>query len=454
MKVSATGIVHFGPGAFHRAHQADYIDRLLDDDPRWGIAAVSLRSGGTVEALRRQSGRYTLAILDETPSWRTLAAHREAFGPGEAAAVRARLGDPAVRLVTSTVTEKGYCLSGDGTLDFDHPDILHDLGAPDRPRSLVCWLALGLRDRRAAGLPAFATLCCDNMAGNGGKLGAAVTAFAARSDPELARWIAGEARFPDSMVDSITPATTDALRREVREATGLNDAIPVAREAFAAWVIEDVLPSGGPDLAGAGAILTKDVAAHERVKLRILNGAHSTLAYLGLLQGHETVAEAMADAWLAESVEVMIREEIAPVLRGRTDVDLGDYAAQTLRRFRNPAIGHRLSQIAWDGSQKLPYRLLDTIGEARAEGRPIARLVLAVAGWMRFVERQAGRGTDLVDPLGPQLADIARSAGSDAALIDGLLALRQVFPERLADDPPFRQALREGLAALQEPAHA
>lgn len=454
MKASATGIVHFGLGAFHRAHQADYIDRLLETDPRWGIAAVSLRSGGTIEALNRQQGRYTLAILDEARSYRELDAHREALGPGDAVAVRRRLADPAVRIVTSTVTEKGYCLAGDGTLDFDHPDIVHDLADLERPRSLIGWLALGLADRRAAGLAPFATLCCDNMAGNGGKLAAAVQSLAARRDPEFARWIAGEARFPDTIVDSITPATTDDLRREVRAATGFNDAIPVAREAFAAWVIEDVLPTGGPDLAAAGAILTGDVAAHERVKLRILNGAHSTLAYLGLLRGHETVAEAMADPWLSAMVAELIDEEITPVLRGRTDVDLGDYAAQTLGRFRNPAIQHRLSQIAWDGSQKLPYRLLDTIAEARAAGRPIARLALAVAGWMRFVERQARNGIEIADPFGGQLAAISRAADSDEVLIRALLGVRQVFPADLAGDAQFRDALRVGLVALQEPAHA
>ena len=263
MKASGTGIVHFGPGAFHRAHQADYVDRLLDGDPRWGIAAVSLRSGDTVDALRRQQGRYTLAILDEQRSYRALAVHRDAFGPADGDAVRRLLGDPAIRIVTSTVTEKGYCLALDGTLDFDHPDIVHDLAAPERPRSLVGWLALGLADRRAAGFAPFATLCCDNMARNGRKLAAATGAFAARSDPELARWIAGEARFPDTMVDSITPATTDALRREVREATGFDDAIPVAREAFAAWVIDDARRRW-PGSGGSGAILTGDVAAHER----------------------------------------------------------------------------------------------------------------------------------------------------------------------------------------------
>ncbi|HEX8216077.1 MAG TPA: mannitol dehydrogenase family protein, partial [Allosphingosinicella sp.] len=162
--MSGVGIVHFGPGAFHRAHQADYVDRLLRDDPRWGIAAVSLRSGGTVEALKRQQGRYTLAILDSEASFRTLSAHRAFFGPGQASAVRALLVEPAVRIVSSTVTEKGYCLRRDGTLDFDHPDIVHDLERPDSPVSIVGWLALGLRDRREAKAAPFTPLCCDNLA--------------------------------------------------------------------------------------------------------------------------------------------------------------------------------------------------------------------------------------------------------------------------------------------------
>lgn len=448
MKATTTGIVHFGPGAFHRAHQADYVDRLLDEDPRWGIAAVALRSAATVDALRRQRGRYTLAILDAEPSFRTIAVHREAHGPGDAATVRRRLADPAVRLVTSTVTEKGYCLAGDGTLDFVHPDIVHDLAASQQPRSLIGWLALGLGDRRAAGLPPFATLCCDNMAANGRKLGAAVGAFAERTDPELGRWIAGEARFPDSMVDAITPASDDALRRRVCAATGLDDAIPVAREAYCAWVIEDVLPPDGPDLAGAGAIVTGDVAAHERAKLRILNGAHSALAYLGLLRGHRTVAEAMDDPPLADLVAAMIRDEVIPTLRGRSSLDLDAHVDEILARFRNPMIGHQLAQIAWDGSQKLPYRLLDTIADARGAGRPFGRLAIAVAAWMRFVQRA---GASAVDPLAERFAGLP---AEDEALLDSLLGLGQIFPAGLAADPGVRAALGAGLAALKEEAHA
>lgn len=447
--MTAAGIVHFGPGAFHRAHQADFIDRLLREDPRWGIAAVSLRSAGTVEALKRQRGRYTLAILDEETRFRTLDAHRLFFGPGEGAAVRRLLGRPEVRIVSSTVTEKGYCLAGDGTLDFAHPDIIHDLGRPESPLSLIGWLALGLRDRRDSGLPPFMPLCCDNMVSNGRKLRAAVVDYAERLDPALADWIAGEAVFPDTMVDSITPATDERLVALVRK-RGFDDEIPVSREAYAAWIIEDVLPAGLPDLSGAGAVLAADVGAWEKAKLRILNGAHSTLAYLGLLIGHETVSGAMGDAALARFVERLVREDIRPSLEP-SPLDLGGYAADILERFRNPSIRHKLAQIAWDGSQKLPYRLLDTIAEARAAGRPVERLAVPVAAWMLFVARQAEEGAPIVDPMAGTLARIG--AGGD---IDEFLALTQIFPSGLAGDPVFRDAVasaaetmrREGPRAL------
>jgi fructuronate reductase len=441
--VRATGIVHFGPGAFHRAHQADYVDRLLADDGRWGIAAVSLRSPGTVEALKRQRGRYTLAILDSETRLRTLAAHSAFYGPGESAGVRARMLDPAVRIVSSTVTEKGYGLAGDGTLDFGHPDIARDLADPEHPVSLVGWLALGLRDRRAAGLPAFTPLCCDNMVSNGRKLRAAVLAYAERLEPALAEWIAGEAVFPDTMVDSITPATDDRLRAMVRE-RGYDDSIPVAREAYAEWVIEDVLPAGSPDFASAGVRMAKDVGAWERAKLRILNGAHSSLAYLGLLMGQETVADAMADGALAAFVERLVRDDILPTL-APSPLDLGAYAADILARFRNPAIGHRLSQIAWDGSQKLPYRLLDTIADSLAAGRSVERLAVPVAAWILFVERQARDGVEIIDPLASRLAEIGRRGEA----VDALLALRQVFPARLAADERFAGAVRRSAEKMR-----
>ena len=440
----SVGIVHFGPGAFHRAHQADYVDRLLRSDPRWGIAAVSLRSGGTIEALKRQQGRYTLAILDAETSYRTLRPHRVFFGPGDAAGVRRTLAHPAVRIVSSTVTEKGYCLAGDGTLDFAHPDIVHDLEHPAEPVSVVGWLALGLGDRRAARAAPFTPLCCDNMVANGRKLGAAVRDFAERHDPELARWIEGEAVFPDTMVDSITPATTEALKELVRRETGFDDAVSVSREAYAEWVIEDVLPHGSPDLAAAGATMAADVGAWEKAKLRILNGAHSTLAWVGLLIGHETVAGAMADGELAEFVERMIRRDVAATL-DPSPLDVQDYASGILARFRNPAIGHLLSQIAWDGTQKLPYRILDTVADALDAGRSVERLAVPVAAWMLFVEQEALAGREIVDPLAATLSRIA--LGGDSP--ERLLALRQVFPARLAEDPAFRTPVLDAVRAMR-----
>lgn len=442
-----TGIVHFGPGAFHRAHQAAYIDRLLADDPRWGIAAVSVRSGGPVKALAPQDGLYTIAVLDEEPSFQVIGAHSRLVGPDDAGALATLLADPAVRIVTSTVTEKGYCLAGDGTLDMAHPDIAHDLADRARPVSLVGWLTQGFAARRDAGVAPFVAITCDNMAHNGKKLAAAVHAYARRLDPALADWIAGEARFPETMVDSITPATDDAVRDKVSAALGMRDEAPVQREAFLQWVIEDILPGGMPDFAGAGVTLSGDVAAHERAKLRILNGAHSSLAYIGLVLGLESVGDAVGDAALGGFAERLIRRDIIPSLGTDSGIDLEGYADAILRRFRNPAIRHLLSQIAWDGTQKLPYRLIDTILDARANGRPLERLAIPIAAWMAFVRRQARNGVAIVDPLADRLAAIGTGAVDDAALVDALLALDAVFPASLRGDAGFRQAVLRALDA-------
>jgi fructuronate reductase len=245
------------------------------------------------------------------------------------------------------------------------------------------------------------------------------------------------------MVDSITPASDEALRRRVREATGFDDRIPVAREAYKAWVIEDMLPADGPDLGSVGAVLAADVGAWERAKLRILNGAHSTLAWLGLLIGHRTVADAMDDPALARFVERLVRDDIVPTLLP-SPLDLHAYTREILARFRNPAIGHLLSQIAWDGSQKLPYRLLATIADAFAAGRPVDRLAVPVAAWMTFVERQARAGAEIIDPLAPELSRIGR--GAEPA--EGLLGLRQIFPAGLAADERFRNAVLAAAARI------
>jgi fructuronate reductase len=405
------GIVHFGPGAFFRAHQAAYYDALLAHDAKWGVSAVSLHSVGVRDALSPQDGLYSLAILDVEPRLQVIGAVREVLvAPAAPDQVLARLTSPAVRLVTLTVTEKGYGLDANGALDLSDPDVLHDLKMADAPyRSVIGWLIAGLKMRRAAGLEPFVTLSCDNLTDNGGKLGRAVVAFArASGQVGLADWIQGRARFPSSMVDSITPATDDALRAKIAQALGVQDVWPIQREAFSQWVIEDDLGPDGPDLASVGVTLATDISLFERAKLRLLNGPHSSLAYLGLLAGFTTVSEAIAEPRLKAFIARLMREDIAPSLTADPRLDLEAYSAAILSRFANPALRHELAQIAWDGSKKLPFRLLGTVGDAYAAGRPVERLAIPIAAWMLFVRAQLADAATLIDPLAPVLADCVR----------------------------------------------
>lgn len=444
----AIGIVHFGPGAFHRAHQASYIDDLLARDTRWGIAAASLRSAGTIEALAEQDGLYALAVRDATPTMRVIGAHKRFLGPGDHRALAGLLADPAVQLVTMTVTEKGYCLRADGTLDLTNPDIAHDL-AGGVPRSIVGWLVGGLSARRAAGTPPFMPMPCDNLANNGTKLHAALVAFAAERDADLAAWIAAGIRVPCTMVDSITPATDAALIADTTAALGMEDAIPVQREAFRQWVIEDVGGEALAALASVGATVTNDVAGYERAKLRILNGSHSTLAYLGLLRGATDVAGAMADAELADFVARMIRQDIVPTLPDLPGLNLGQYAEAILARFRNPAIVHRLDQIAQDGSQKLPYRLGDTLAANRAAGRMPDHAVRALGGWVAFLIARANTDTGVIDPAAERLRAIA-AARDPYAVVDGLVAAGFLVPAALSGDRAVLSAIGDAASAASE----
>lgn len=438
----APGIVHFGPGAFLRAHIASYVDALLPGDPRWGIAGLALRHGAQAAALAEQDYLYTLAELSEAPRYCVLGALQDYIvAPTERARALARLG--AARLVTITVTEKGYCLDSRGELDLSHPDIAGDLSAPEAPVSLIGWLAVALARRRAAGAPPLVVMSCDNVASNGAKLRRAVTAFlGALGKQDLARWVESEVRFPSTMVDSITPATDGALIARVTAAIGLEDRVPVQRESFAQWVIEDSLGPGMPDLAAVGAQFTSDVQAYEQAKLRLLNGTHSLLAYIGLLRGHDTVGAAMRDARLAGFAERCMREDIAPTLHPVRGLDIPDYIGVLLRRLRNPAVSHRLIQIAADGSLKLPYRFLEPIADLLAAGRPVARPCAALAAWMRFVVGTVGRGEKLDDPLATKLRSIAEACtGAAATDVPLFLGLREIFPAALVAEPRIRTAV-------------
>jgi fructuronate reductase len=445
------GVVHLGPGAFHRVHQADALDRLLALDPRWGIAAVSLRSSALRDALNPQDGLYTLAEIEQGVNYRVIGAMRESWVAAEdPARLRARLQDPALRTVTLTVTEKGYCLAADGRLDWQHADIQHDVADPGRPRSVPGLLATMLADRKAAGVAAPVVLSCDNLTDNGRRLRTAVVDFATQLDAELGQWIAAEVAFPCTMVDSITPATTDTLRSQVAEALGAEDAWPVQREPFTQWIIEDdPRLSQGPDWVAGGAVVTSDVAGFEQAKLRLLNGAHSTLAYVGLLRGHQTVRDAMEDPELSAFVERMMLEDILPQVRCPPGFDAVAYVQAVLRRFRNPSLRHELAQIAWDGSQKLPFRLLGTTADALRTGANLERLAVPVAAWMRFLVLRHGEGREVVDPLAAILFSRIDTAARDSkSVVEALLELEAVFPAALHTATRFREAIQRAYDTL------
>ncbi|WP_049974028.1 mannitol dehydrogenase family protein [Azospirillum sp. B4] len=440
----------FRPGRFHRAHQAVYTDDALAlDGGDWSISAVSLKSPGVRDALVPQDGLYTLVTLDRTIGHRVVGSIREVLCAPEAQSqVLARLAAPATRVVTITVTEKGYGLTASGDLDTANADIAHDLAHPETPVSVIGYVVAGLRRRRAAGLPPYTVISCDNMTDNGRRLGRATAQYAAALDADLGAWVCNHVAFPSTMVDSITPATDDALRQRVREVSGLADAWPIQREVFTQWVIEDRFCNGRPAWDKAGVILTDDVGAFGRAKLRLLNGPHSALAYLGSLAGVETVAEAMTTPALAAFLERLMLEDVLPTVAPPAGYDLMLYAQQILERFRNPAIRHLLAQIAWDGSQKLPYRLFGVIEDRLAQGHPIDRLALVVAGWMHFVRRRAAAGTGLTDPLAAPLLDIGGRCDGTADDVGRFLALDTIFTGPLSADARFRAALTDAYARL------
>ncbi len=445
------GIVHLGPGAFHRAHQAQALDDLLARDPRWGIVGVSLRNPDVRDALAPQDGLFTLALLDEEISFRVIGSILDVLvAPENPEAVLAVLSAPETEIITLTITEKGYCLGADGKLDLNHGDIRADLENPSKPVSAIGFLAEAIKRRRASGTKPFVVISCDNLVANGKKLGDAVAAFAGARDPDLAAYIAKNIQFPGTMVDSITPATDDDLRDRVAGVLGVSDRWPIQREAFTQWVMQRHDHPGGPDWEAAGVTLAEDVSAFERAKLRILNASHSSLAYLGLARGHVTVSEAIVDPELSVFVRELMELDVSPSLNLPAGFDLPAYREAVLKRFRNPAIRHLLSQIAWDGSQKLPNRLFGLIEEAIAAGRPIDRPARAIAAWLVFLRQKlaAAPADKLMDPLAPLLLETAGRANGDPAHdVDLFLALDAVFPPALAGNATFRSALLRGYAA-------
>ncbi len=465
------GIVHLGLGAFARGHLAAVNDAALHagGEVAWGLCGVSLRQADTRDALAPQEGLYTLALRSADAQGQprqqlaVIGCLLETLvAPEDPQAVLARIAAADTRIVSLTVTEKGYCHDpASGALNLHHPDIVHDLGQPAAPRSAVGFLVWGLQRRRAAGLGPLTLLSLDNLPANGRLLRGLVLAFAAQVDAGLADWISQACTFPCSMVDRIVPRTTDADRGAVAQALGLTDAWPVLAEPYLEWVVEDEFAAGRPDWSVGGARFAAEAAPFETLKLRMVNGAHSALAYLSVMAGWATVDQAMAQPALRRYLASLMRAEIAPTLPALPGLDLAQYQERLLQRYANPALRHQTRQIAMDGSQKMPQRLLGTVRDRLAADQPIAGLALAVAGWLHFLRGvdQAGRRYSIDDPLAGVLAarltlaeQAAREAGPGPAGASAWTAqmtgLTAVFGD-LGTDARFVRAVAQAAQSLR-----
>jgi fructuronate reductase len=456
------GILHLGLGAFHRAHQAVYTeDAVAVAGGDWGIVGVAPRRRQLIDMLAAQDGLFSVTQRDGTGAATrvvgSLAAVRHA--PSDPGRVVALLADPRIRTVTLTVTEKAYRLDpATGRLRADEA-LRAELAGRADPATIPGLLVAGLSARCRADAGPVALVSCDNLPANGRRLQSAVSQaleLAGAGGGAVIDWVRENVSFPRTMVDRIVPATTTATLAEAQAALGVVDLAAVVAEPFRQWVIEDDFPAGRPGWEAAGAILTHDAGPYERLKLRCLNGVHSALAYLGALAGCETIAEALQVPGLPEMLARFIAEEVAPSVDPPDGVVVAEYGRSVLERFANPAIEHRTRQVAMDGSQKLPQRILHTMAARRAAGAAPRWAALIVAAWMRFVAGydDEGRSLPLRDPLAGEirtaLARITGSggAGSPAAVAGALLNLDQVFSPELAGDPVVRELIVGWLGEL------
>jgi fructuronate reductase len=445
------GVVHLGLGAFHRAHQALYTEAAIcRGDTRWGIIGVSLREPRTVRALAAQDHLYSVTEREgEAATTRIVGAVVQAwYAPHALARVIGALADPDVSVVTCTVTEKGYCQHpSSADLDTDNPDIRHDLAVPESPRSTLGVLAAGLR-RRPAGAP-LSIVCCDNMPANGDTLRKLLAQYAALIDPPLARRIRDEVALPNTMVDRIVPAATPASLHDAEWRLGLRDEAAIVCEPFTQWVIEDGFAGPRPAWEAGGALLTGDVRPFQAMKLRLLNGTHSAIAYAGQLCGLETVANAMADPVVGPFV-TGVMADLQATVQAPPGYDVGRYCQALLRRFRNTALEHRTAQIAADGTQKVPVRWLPALRASADAERPY--LERALAAWLHCLRSElsdSGQTLAFHDPGAPALAARLRAAHSDAEAIRAALEHAAVFGSE-PWPPPLAARLAHHLAVLRQ----
>ncbi|MCD1269928.1 mannitol dehydrogenase family protein [Microbacterium sp. MEC084] len=454
----SSAIVHFGVGNFHRAHEAMFVDRLLSAGyAEWGICGVGLLPHDAVmrDALRSQDGLYTLvtAAPDGTEAARVIGSLVEyLYAPDDPDAVLAKLDDPATRIVSLTITEGGYGVD-DATGVFAPVDeaTLADLdgfGRDAAPRSALGYLVTALARRRAAGVPPFTVMSCDNIQGNGAVARTAVTGFADRVDAELGAWIGENVSFPNSMVDRITPVTTDETRALVRDRFGVDDRWPVRSESFEQWVLEDDFPLGRPPFETVGVQLVEDVEPYELMKLRLLNASHQAMSYLGILSGATFVHEVCADPLFAGFLRGYMHQEAIPTLLPVPGIDLDAYCEQLLARFGSEAVRDTLARQVVDGSDRIPKFLLPVVrAQLAGEGR-IAHAALALAAWSVFLEGSAedGAPTPVADR---RLAELQTAVAAERERPGAFLDYAPVFGD-LGTAPALREAFIAARASLAE----
>lgn len=451
-----TRIVHFGFGAFHRAHQALLTDRVLNTQGGdWGIGEISLFSGDKLMSqLRKQDHLYT--VLEKGADGNQaiiVGAVNECLNAklDSLAAIIEKFCEPQVAIVSLTITEKGYCIDpATGMLDVGNPRIVHDLETPEAPHSAPGILVEALSRRHQRGLPPFTVLSCDNIPDNGHVVKNAVLGMAERRSPALAAWIREHVSFPGTMVDRIVPAATEESLDEITRELGVADPCAISCEPFIQWVVEDNFVAGRPQWEAAGVQMVSDVLPWEEMKLRMLNGSHSFLAYLGYLAGFQHISDCMQDSAFRDAAYRLMMDEQAPTLR-ITDVDLAGYATSLITRFANPALKHKTWQIAMDGSQKLPQRMLAGIRVHLERGSAWPLLALGVAGWMRYVSGtdDAGKAIDVRDPLADKIRAAVASSSEDERVM-ALLSLQEIFATDLIEQPGFVQAVESAWQRIRQ----
>ncbi|APO88358.1 mannitol dehydrogenase family protein [Marivivens sp. JLT3646] len=394
------GILHVGIGNFHRAHMAVYLDRLfaLGESHDWALCGAGVRAGDATmrERLAKQDWLTTVVELDPSGLTAQVVGSMIDFVEVDPAITIAKMADPAIKIVSTTITEGGYYVDAltDG-FDIKHPDIVADAANPDAPKTVFGMVIKALRIRRDAGLAPFTFMSCDNLPENGHVAKRTVIGLARLSDPDFADWISANVAFPNSMVDCITPATSDRERAMVADKFGITDAVPVACEPFRQWVLEDNFPQGRPALEKVGAEFVEDVAKYELMKLRILNGGHAAIAYPSALIGHHFVHDAMADPLISEWLDTLEQREIIPTLAPIEGVDYQAYREKIIERFSNPEVGDTIPRLCLDGSNRQPKFILPTLRDALATGADVSGLALEVALWCRYCARVDEAGNEI-----------------------------------------------------------